>query len=257
MMPVEGGTVIVDIGWNGRMQRSIVGVLGLPELQSATVYGLYLGILRAPPGNCGSYRAWLFDLRSEPRPYCASHFQLYETLFAAPHATTYGYERDSAGKVVPTLAPHDALAPVWPELDAFHRKVLWISAGVRTGPGELAGAESQIRLLCRNLLAIMWRAPRADQAMVFSSIGFSSDQTSVGKERLIYKLSWSQQYRCLLDRNYRISANQWREGQLALADAPFLRSAYGVHAFFRLWAHHELEWRSALGNIKRHVKRWF
>ncbi len=71
--------------------------------------------------------------------------------------------------------------------------------------------------------------------MAFLGVGFSSDQTNLGKERLLYQFSWAQQYRCFFDSKYRVSANHWREGQMAMADAPGLRAWYLMRSTLRLW----------------------
>lgn len=253
LAPAPGRVALVDIGWNGRMQRSIVDILAPAE--PGDIHGFYLGILRTPSGSYGSYKAWLFDLRDEARPYCASHFELFETLFAAPHATTYGYARDADGRAVPTLAPHDTLTGIRPELIAFQDNILAISAAVRCAQGELAEAERELRALCRHVVARMFRAPSTAQAMAFSDVAFSSDQTNLGKEKLIYRMTWTQQYRCLLDRHFKPSANHWREGQLALADAPMLRPVYRVYSMLRLWMRKELTLRDILRQIKYRHRR--
>ncbi len=238
--PGEGTVAMVDIGWNGRMQRSIVGILGTSAARTEAIHGLYMGLLRTPAGNFGSYEAWLFDLRNEARPYCASHFQLFETLFAAPHGTTYGYERDSAGQVVPTLAAQDAMSSIWPELIAFQRVILDISEGIRCTPEDMRAAESAIRALCRRSIATVFRAPSRAHAMAFFGVGFSSDQTSVGKERLLFRLSWLQQYKFLLNKRFKFSGNHWREGQMAIADAPLLPTWHRLRSTLRLLVKRQL-----------------
>jgi predicted HAD superfamily hydrolase len=252
--PAKGSAAIVDIGWNGRMQRSIVQVLAPTESDTTRIHGFYLGILRTPSGSYGNYTAWLFDLRKEVQPYCASHFQLFETLFAAPHGTTYGYRRNAGGDVVPTLAEHDPMTSAWPELGAYHQNILDISANIVTGQDDMVRAEPEIRAICRHAIARMFRAPDRDQAMAFSRFGFSSDQANLSKEKLFYQLTWLQQYRCLVDRRFMISKNHWREGQLALADAPLVRMAYLLRSALRLWIKKEISMMDILRQIKYRVR---
>jgi hypothetical protein len=250
----DGEVAVVDIGWNGRMQRSLVETLSLDEAQSLAMHGFYLGILRTPAGHFGSYTAWLFDLRSGARPYCASHFQLFETLFSAPHATTYGYERNGAGEVVPSLARHDAGSDAWPELVAFQTIILDICESVRCDRGELLNAEQSIRSLSRKAVSRIFRAPEREHALAFAGVSFSSDQTDLGREQLVYDLTWKQQYRCLFDRNFKISPNHWREGQLALADAPFVRIAYTIRSIVRLWTKNQLTIRDILRDMRYRLR---
>jgi predicted HAD superfamily hydrolase len=255
VFPTDGTTAIVDIGWNGRMQRSIVKVLSLTAAEATKIHGHYVGVLRTPQGEFGTYRAWLFDLRSEVRPYGASHFQLFETLFSAPHETTYGYARDAAGEAMPVLAQRDAARSIALDLGEFHQVILGIAASVRSGEHELARAQPAIRALSRTAIARMFRAPEPRHALAFSKMTFSSDQTNLGKERLIHELSWGQQYRCLLDRKFQISSNHWREGQLALADAPLLRTAYALHAALRLLTRGEMSMKEILVDLKFRLTR--
>jgi FMN phosphatase YigB (HAD superfamily) len=249
----RGLTAIVDIGWNGRMQRSIVAVLSLSATDAQRIHGLYLGILRVPEGNFGSYKAWLFDLRSEPRPDCASHFQLFETLFAAPHETTYGYVRGANGEAVPKLATHDAMRGSWPTLVAYQSVIIDIASRVRTNREELNNAELAIRDLTRGAIAKMFRAPTKAQAMAFLGVGFSSDQTNLGKEQLLYGLSWWQQYRFFVNKHYQLSKNHWREGQMALATAPFLRTLYLIRSTLRLWMRGHVNLNDIVRNIRDSV----
>jgi hypothetical protein len=249
--PEAQPTSLIDIGWNGRMQRSIVEILSLSEDDRRKIDGGYLGILRTPDGNIGRLSAWLFDLRNESRPYCASHFHLFETLFAAPHSTTYGYRRDDAsGRVVPTLAPHDALSPLWPNLIKFHQVILGICANIRCDHAELTAAQPPLRVFARKTIVALFRAPEAHQARAFEGMSFSSDQTDLGKEKLIHDLTWSQQYRCFFGRKFKTSANHWREGQLAVADAPGLRWAYAFISIARLW----LKGQWSIKDIIRHAR---
>jgi predicted HAD superfamily hydrolase len=248
--PERGDTAVIDIGWNGRMQRSMVDILSLPAACCDKIHGFYLGILRTPTGSYGSYSAWLFDLRHEPRPYCASHFHLFETLYAAPHATTYGYLRNGAGRVVPMIAPSDAMAPIWPDLIDFQNTILDICAGVRCDLSELIAAQSILRSFCRKTVAVLFRAPRWGQAKAFEGMTFSSDQTDLGKQKLLYALDWKQQYKCFFEKKFQLSANHWREGQLALADAPGLRLAFELVSTFRMWAKNQLNIKQFLRRIK-------
>jgi hypothetical protein len=256
MAPDAQGTTIIDIGWNGRMQRSIVETLSLSEDDRRKIDGLYLGILRTPDGNIGSLFGWLFDLRIESRPFCASHFNLFETLYAAPHSTTYGYRRDDvSGRVVPTLAPNDALSLLWPNLIRFQRIIAGICANIRCDHGELTAAQLPLRVFARKTVAALFRAPGVDQARAFEGMSFSSDQTDSGKEKLIHDLTWRQQFRCFFDRKFKLSANHWREGQLALADAPGLSRAYGFISTASLWLKGQLSTKDIIRRARSRHKR--
>lgn len=254
ILSAAGTSAIVDIGWNGRMQRSIVSVIEPSAAQIEAVHGYYLGILRVPVGSYGSYTAWLFDLRTESRPYCASHFQLFETLFAAPHATTYGYQRETDGSVVPRLADHDVMRSIWPALIGFQEVVLEIAGSIHLDWNELRDAEQSIRALCRQSLTSLFRAPNRAEALAFFDVGFSSDQSSEGKERLIVQLSWPQQYSFMFGMRRQFSNNHWTEGQMAIADAPLLPSIYRLRSALRLLLKKQVGWRDILRQLSWHLK---
>ena len=254
ILPDEGSTAIVDIGWNGRMQRSLVEILSLPHESVRLIHGYYLGILRTPIGNWGDYTACLFDLRKEPRPYCASHFHLYETLFSAPHETTLGYVRDDAGQIAPILAPVTDPASR-AGLIGFQNAILDIGEGIRTAGTELESAERAIQSICRSAVASMFRAPRHRHSMALGQMKFSSDQTDRAREKLVQELPWLQQYRLLFSRGYKISGNHWREGQLAQANAPTVRGIYAVMSMLRLWTRNQLSFRDLLWQIKHRLLR--
>lgn len=82
-----GGSCLVDVGWNGNLQRAFERITG--QMPSC---GLYLGLIRRPSIDpASSAFAWLFD-QPMRRGMWLRPVALLEQFFEADHGTTLGYE---------------------------------------------------------------------------------------------------------------------------------------------------------------------
>lgn len=209
----------VDIGWHGRMQRSLESLLSkdINKESGREITGLYLGLLRVPEDLTGNSLAWLFDCRSGSGNQVSTYLQLYETLFSAPHGTTLGYQRNNGDIIVPLLAEWDAAKESWGDINLMHEAIISI---FDTLPGYLESFSE----ICDELTPLIKKAthswfyrPCYSQALAFSRFGFGSDQSSREKEKLIYNISLWRSILITLRISPAISMHHWVHGQLSLA----------------------------------------
>ena len=95
---------IVDLGWTGSMQYTLVKLLESMDIHTK-VTGFYMGMLCAPPLGI-SCETWLFDEKERGIRAWFSH-NLAECVFSAPHGQTMGYEQTADG-VRPVLASDES-----------------------------------------------------------------------------------------------------------------------------------------------------
>ena len=219
--------LVVDIGWNGRMQRSLARISG----NSRRITGLYLGIARVPPEQTGTLEGWLVDVRERRGMEITRHGAVLETLFSAPHGTVYAYYRAQDGSVTPHLATADPIKDCWPNLVLMHRVIAQVmSIAVRQLDPDHALPNRVERYVHREV-ARWLRAPSREEAAAFRQFGFGSDQINRSKERLVYDVADTQLVSLCL-RGRPLSSNHWMEGQIALARreraTPALRAVFGV-----------------------------
>ncbi|GHU21594.1 hypothetical protein FACS189488_00470 [Betaproteobacteria bacterium] len=100
---------IVDIGWNGTIQRFMASTFGgetgdCPHI-SGYYFALVTGMYGAAEPDGGSIEGLILDRRrGAPQERAPSDLEeLFEQGARALHATTTGYRRDAEGKVVPVL----------------------------------------------------------------------------------------------------------------------------------------------------------
>lgn len=90
---------IVDIGWSGRLQRSIVhACLGLDSFEPAQLVGFYFGLVSKPEGS-GDF----LSLTGTPEGQWLKRIireTLFEAFCAAHHGTVTGYTSNAAPKLL-------------------------------------------------------------------------------------------------------------------------------------------------------------
>lgn len=97
-----GNVAIVDIGWYGHIQQSI---LALPYVkENCQISGFYLGLCPEQKSRDMEYQGYLYkddsDIRMQAK--CFVNMQFLEMFFTARHGTTLGYE-SSESKAQPIL----------------------------------------------------------------------------------------------------------------------------------------------------------
>ncbi|WP_312359877.1 HAD-IA family hydrolase [Agrobacterium sp.] len=122
-------TGLVDIGWNGNIQRYLLGALDQAYSKEHFI-GLYLGLHSSatPNRDLGfAMQGWLSHYGN--RPHVQEYLQsggveLLEFALTADHGTTLGYDINEKGEVVP------ALEEILPEEREYREKAMKVQHGV-------------------------------------------------------------------------------------------------------------------------------
>jgi predicted HAD superfamily hydrolase len=105
--------MMVDIGWVGNMQASMIRLLGA-EHAGVEIAGHYVGVFRSAadneyPGH--TMDGWLTQRDDRPEIeqflWWSGGVEILEFAMTAPHGTTLGYEEAPGGKVVPIIESSD------------------------------------------------------------------------------------------------------------------------------------------------------
>jgi len=168
---------IVDLGWNGRMQRSISQIAE----HRSSIAGLYLGLTEKTPndGKFGSYSAFLFDGRTPAgrlkTAKGGAQAQILESFCCEFSGTTVGYEK-STGQWRPIRREIDREGLRSWGLQAVHdtydRFGATLADNLPDKPVELGAFVSDIVTRCV-------RRPYAVEANAWGSFPFESDQNEV------------------------------------------------------------------------------
>ncbi|MDB5071026.1 MAG: hypothetical protein JWM87_2137 [Candidatus Eremiobacteraeota bacterium] len=101
--------MLVDIGWVGNIQASMVRLLG-PEHAGVQIDGYYVGVFRNAAENQSaghSMQGWLTHRDDAPDfeqlLWWSGGVEILEFAMTAPHGTTLGYEEGPGGDVVPIV----------------------------------------------------------------------------------------------------------------------------------------------------------
>jgi predicted HAD superfamily hydrolase len=121
---------LVDIGWNGNIQRYLIGSLNHRFAKEQFV-GLYLGLhsnAMAVRDRGFGMQGWLSNYGD--RPHVEKYLweggvELLEFALTADHGTTLGFEEDDAGQIRPILEK------CHPEETIYREKAMKVQAGIR------------------------------------------------------------------------------------------------------------------------------
>jgi hypothetical protein len=175
---------IVDLGWKGRLQRSLSRLLALAE--GPPCRGLYLGLRDSPDSQeRDRMDAFLFDGRApkgDKSPFAAFE-ALAESICKSEEEQVVGYERDGALNVKPLFrGQRNALWAEWPF--GLVRESICEMAGVF--PTEVIVPESitDARPALTEVLRAFWMSPSAAEARAWAGLPIESDQAANYSERL-------------------------------------------------------------------------
>jgi FMN phosphatase YigB (HAD superfamily) len=184
---------VVDIGWRGRLQRSLSRIASTVEPGFADrLHGFYIDLDR-PPTDAGT-----FDVFSALCPAgnfsWAARGSLFEILCAANHGTVTGYERDANGKAVPVLAsPSNPEADAWgltvqqDAVVAFAHEAAKGLILARIDPLEHVPALAEAALAAVKMFVAK---PSHAEADAFGSFGHSSDEQHALTEPMAGKIDF-------------------------------------------------------------------
>lgn len=96
---------IVDSGWAGTMQRSLVQLIQKSGY-SVEVVGFYFGLFSLKmPKNFGVYLSWYFSPDTGFWRKVLFNNNVFECMLSAPHEMTIGYKKNNKGDWEPLLKP--------------------------------------------------------------------------------------------------------------------------------------------------------
>ena len=194
----------VDLGWNGRLQESLLKLLGSEGLKSIT--GFYFALKAGARGaEFNEKHAFLFDLRESDASYTyiPDLFSLMESFCCAPHGSVRGYLNEN-GQIAPQFRDgHAEQLAAW-GLPVVHDTLRKYSELVSTDAWTTARAES-CRALVERLMMEFSCHPSPAEAAAWGAFPYEDDQAGSYTDRFAVPLSLSS----------RSIATGLREGRLA------------------------------------------
>jgi hypothetical protein len=172
-------TALIDVGWNGTLQRSYERILQSDPSGTLGSYGLYMGLASRPNLPAGAtVDAWLYD-RSRRAGAWFCPVALIEQFFEADHGTTTGYYIDKDQHAAPMLATRsNGPALAW----GLALQQQAIDATVRTflehaKPADLDALAGEAgSLMTERLLDLFTHHPTADESTCFGAFPKTSSQ---------------------------------------------------------------------------------
>lgn len=225
----QGQIGIVDIGWKGRLQRSLCRAVATLEPDFANrLHGFYIDLDKRPTdaGTLATFSA----LCPTERFSWATRGPLFEILCAAHHGTVKRYRRAADGTVVPVLASEsNPEAETWgltiqqDAVVAFARETVHGLGLARLDP--LSHVEPMARAALEVVRMFVSRPSRAE-AEAFGQFAHSSDEQHAAAEQMAGRVDFRP--RALLKRlgpEYRWRRiSHWPEGSVARSVPVWLRS---------------------------------
>jgi FMN phosphatase YigB (HAD superfamily) len=222
----DGSIGIIDVGWNGRMQRSLEAVVRKAGGDVTRIHGFYLSVAPScvfPTGE--RVHGYLSDpfLKEKCDHWPNRHRAVLEHVLSADHAGVAGYEFDSEGRGKPVLGP----APSAAALTTVRRRQEAIMAFVErfcameqlVGPG-LAGGLSKVEGAFRQFV----ERPSRAEAIVFKDENRSEQQVESHHVPLVRHLSFRQ----AVHRQGRNGWGLWPEGSFAISGLSWLQTSRRV-----------------------------
>lgn len=213
---------IVDVGWIGRVQRSLEGISVKVGVSPERIHGFYLGLASECVHLSGErITGMLADpFRTDAdvgEPWINSHKGMIEFFLRANHPTTVGYMRDDNDLFAPIFGAHLSES----EIQEIERKQEAIMAFVNRycrvesliGAG-LAEALRPAEMHMRRLL----ERPTRDEASVFLAHRHSEQQIEKEFTPIVCPPSLFEVFKS--NEDYRFG--MWPEGSHALSAVPWL-----------------------------------
>jgi len=213
---------IVDVGWVGRMQRSLEGVSAKAGLAPERIHGFYLGLATE---NVHASGERLIGMLADPYraeaasgdPWVNSYRGMFEFFLRANHPTTLRYEAEPGHLAAPVLGA--ALSD--DEKREIERKQEAIMAFVERycriealiGPGladALQPADAQVRRLLER--------PTREEAAVFAAHRHTEQQVEQDFTQMVRPLGIADAFARSTSRRFGL----WPEGSYVLSKASWL-----------------------------------
>lgn len=209
---------IVDIGWKGRLQRSLSSILIASGLYPDNgVQGFYVGLVGAPQAyQRDALHGYMFCSDSSKTHMPPGNLGLYELMFSADHPGVTGFHRADSGRVGAVFRrDYGLLDHGWP-LQAQHDGVMRFASDFATGAeGYVKQSLPQIDAAIAGLLRRFFGAPTREEANAYGVAKFSQEQTEHSYRELAPPLTLAE-LALLLTKNteQRYARTLWLQGSI-------------------------------------------
>jgi hypothetical protein len=214
-----GKLAVVDVGWKGRLQRSLCSCISGEDPDFADrLQGFYMGLYDTP-SDSGSFESYIDDPEiASLRPYVRG--SLFEVFCTATHGTTVRYARSADGSTQPVLASAtNEEAEDWglriqqESVQAFTRNLLSIA---RLAQIDLLAHVGDLSAAASLMIAKLIGEPTRNEAEALGSFPHAADQSHTGLLEIapplpVSPLEWSRRLR---NRGHAPLISYWPEGSI-------------------------------------------
>ena len=213
---------LVDMGWNGNLQRCLGRSLQLAgQADTACLTGFYFGLYgtASVPEGQAMLDYWS-QLKEAGHGLESQNISLFEMITAADHGSTTGYE--AAGEVVrPRLAePRNAEVLAW-GLAELQSSALAFSARYLDLAGQTSSSPADFQPVTRRLYELFQFQPARGEAEVWGRFPLQGQPIENIRGRVVPDWNVVQLVAALLDYRKRPDG-WWMEGTLAAKPSVFL-----------------------------------
>ena len=207
---------LVDIGWRGTLQRGLGRILA--ESGFDPPVGFYFGLRDSPSSpNQGTMHAFYVDGRDRRvGRFPDDIIPMMEVFCRADHGLVMGFQRSDDGHVVPRCHDDSVEHLLSWGVEHVNRAILSVADSL-TGM-TLEMAEHDGGRLISTLLKAFWSHPSPDEAEIWGSFPYTTDQTASYRLPLARRPTHREMLGSLIKRRrFRPHGNAWVAGTYVLA----------------------------------------
>lgn len=216
---------IVDIGWKGRIQRSLSSILMACDLYPPNgVQGFYVGLVGKPQMHPrDELHGYLFSADASKTHLPPGNLGLYELMFSADHPGVTGFTRDGNGRAVAVFRKdYGLLDHGWP-LQAQHDAVMRFASDFAIcAENYVSQSLPQIDAAIASLLRRFFSFPTREEANAFGTAKFSQEQTEHSYREMAPVLTFAELVLLLTKgTEARYAKTLWLEGSIQRTPGAF------------------------------------
>ncbi|WP_428820457.1 hypothetical protein [Microbulbifer sp. MCCC 1A16149] len=230
---VEQRSGIVDIGWNGRLQKSLACILDYAGLRpKCGIRGYYFGLIRVPetlPNE--KYSAFTYNYASSPsRSFLEAYTTMLEHFMMADHGSTIGYSKSANGLVTPVLRNQENTAAVkwgiYAQADSITQYARVFSKNVSIHDIQVAGLET----IATGILKRFFKAPTYLEATIYGNALFFEDQNETIGRFIAPRPTYFEIFKLVFFRGAQPYNGYWLEAAIARHKhiSPLLKGLLGL-----------------------------
>lgn len=190
---------IVDSGWTGSMQESIIRLLKEFGNKTTDIEGFYFGIFRNNDVNSNSrYNGWYFDNSSRISTIAKFNINLFESLTISPHGMTLYYGKDNKNNYAPVLKGNKVDFESTFEKIEYKEIINFTNQFIKNINLKDNKIYSVRREFVEKLLNELMYRPSINESVIYGSINFSDAPTEDNMEGLCRPLNKYELISCLL-----------------------------------------------------------